>query len=140
MKLSKNFDLSEFVNSQTATRKGFAEQFTPADEIINNLETLCSELLQPLRDLLPNGILRISSGYRCERLNREVGGKQTSQHLSGLAADVEYYEHGEERNHVIIDVILKNNLVFDQMIDEFHLSWVHLSYNKKGNRKQYFSI
>lgn len=140
MKLSKNFDLSEFVNSQTATRKGIAEQFTPPDDVVNNLEILCTELLQPLRDLLPGGIIRISSGYRCERLNESVGGKSTSQHLTGMAADVEYYENGIEKNHVIIDTVLKNNLVFDQMIDEYHLSWVHLSYNKNGNRKQYFKI
>jgi len=30
----------------------------------------------------------ITSGYRCERHNREVGGKPDSAHLKGLAADI----------------------------------------------------
>lgn len=31
---------------------------------------------------------RISSGYRCSAHNAEVGGKPTSSHLKGLAADI----------------------------------------------------
>jgi len=30
----------------------------------------------------------ITSGYRCEKHNKEVGGKPNSSHLSGLAADI----------------------------------------------------
>lgn len=31
---------------------------------------------------------KITSGYRCERHNREVGGAPNSAHLRGLAADI----------------------------------------------------
>lgn len=33
--------------------------------------------------------LVISSGYRCEKHNREVGGSETSSHPKGLAVDLE---------------------------------------------------
>ena len=32
--------------------------------------------------------LHVTSGYRCERHNKEVGGSTTSSHLKGLAADI----------------------------------------------------
>ena len=30
----------------------------------------------------------VNSGYRCEKHNKEVGGKSTSSHLKGLAVDI----------------------------------------------------
>ena len=45
--------------------------------------------LQMAHDLLPiHKIIIITSGYRCEEHNREVGGKGTSSHLKGLATDI----------------------------------------------------
>ena len=31
-------------------------------------------------------------------------------------------------------------LPFDQVIDEKHFSWVHVSYRKEGNRKQVLAL
>ena len=33
--------------------------------------------------------LTVTSGYICEKHNKEVGGSDTSSHLTGLAADIE---------------------------------------------------
>jgi len=39
--------------------------------------------------MLPvRSVIIITSGYRCEEHNREVGGKGTSSHPKGLAADI----------------------------------------------------
>jgi hypothetical protein len=38
MKLSKNFTLDEMLESPSAIRWGFAEQFEPPNEVIDNLE------------------------------------------------------------------------------------------------------
>lgn len=35
-----------------------------------------------------NGKFRITSGYRCEKHNREVGGVRNSKHTKGLACDI----------------------------------------------------
>lgn len=44
-------------------------------------------LLDEARDIA--GIpFKINSGYRCEKHNKEVGGKPNSSHLQGYAADI----------------------------------------------------
>jgi len=42
--------------------------------------------LQALRDL--TGPLKITSGFRCKRHNKNVGGVPTSQHVKGTATDI----------------------------------------------------
>lgn len=139
--ISKNFNLNEFLESQTATRKGFKEQYQPSDEVIDNIEQLVLKVLQPLRDLLPFGTMIVSSGYRCSRLNDSVGGKPNSQHLLGMAVDICYYEDGIKNNKKLFDTLVKSNIIFDQAIKEYgtelNPNWIHISYNTKGkNRKQ----
>jgi zinc D-Ala-D-Ala carboxypeptidase len=138
MILSKNFTLEEFMASQTATRYGIKEQMDPPQNVIHNLGRLCRKILQPLRDNL--GPLRISSGYRCIALNRLIHSNDNSQHVLGMAADIQFFENGVMDNQKIIDTVIRLGLDYDQMIDEFGLSWVHLSYNISGNRKQFLTI
>jgi zinc D-Ala-D-Ala carboxypeptidase len=134
IQLAKNFSLEEMIESPTAREHNITEQFNPPQEVIDNLRDLCSNLLQPLRDVL--GPLHISSGWRCERLNKLVGGVPDSWHLIGCAADI---DRGMD-NQAIIDKVKELNLPFDQMIDEKNLAWVHLSYLKKQNRRQVLKI
>ena len=49
--------------------------------------TMLAKRLQPVRDVY--GVMRIVSGFRCPKHNAAEGGKQFSQHLCGLAADIE---------------------------------------------------
>ncbi len=45
--------------------------------------------LQMAHDLLPtHRVMIITSGYRCEEHNKEVGGIEDSAHKKGLAADI----------------------------------------------------
>jgi uncharacterized protein YcbK (DUF882 family) len=37
---------------------------------------------------MANVPFKITSGYRCEKHNKEVGGKENSSHLQGLACDI----------------------------------------------------
>ena len=39
-------------------------------------------------------------------------------------------------NKAIYDWILESGIEFDQMINEFDFSWIHISLVKNGNRKQ----
>lgn len=137
-RLSKHFTLHELTASQTATRKGIKEQFTPPPEIVENLEFFCENLLEKLRELNGNTPLFISSGYRCERLNRAVGGKRTSQHLRGEAADIDF--GSKPANRDFFNKIKRSNLVFDQLLNEFDFAWIHISLKKEGNRKQILDI
>ncbi len=45
------------------------------------------ELLESIRNAFGKSIT-ITSGYRCEHHNHEVGGAKKSQHMDGIAADI----------------------------------------------------
>lgn len=138
--ITENFSFEEFTHSDTAEREGFSEQFTLPESVKENIVTLCKELLEPLRDMLPEGALRVSSGYRCERLNAYVGGKPNSQHLKGQAADVQLWVNGEMKNAELLHLVKDSGLDFDQAIDEHSGAWIHVSYNKGHNRKMVLKI
>jgi uncharacterized protein YcbK (DUF882 family) len=77
IQLSKNFLLSEFARSQTASRHKIDN--TPSNRAIENLRLLCEKVLQPIRDSYKSPVI-ISSGYRCRQLNKLIGGAAGSQH------------------------------------------------------------
>ena len=85
MQLSEHFELAEFLVSETAARRGIANEPTP--EVIENLRRLCQSVLQPLRVHLKRPVV-ITSGYRSPALNRAIGGSPTSHHMQGRAADL----------------------------------------------------
>jgi hypothetical protein len=70
--LSPHFTLEELTISQTAVRKGIDN--TPTLEVCTNLEALCGNVLERIRDLVCAPIV-ISSGFRSLALNRRVGGR-----------------------------------------------------------------
>jgi len=132
MKLSKNFSLLEVTRSSTAKRIGIDN--APNKEHLNNIQALVRKIVQPLRDAI--GPIRISSGYRSPALNRAIGGSNKSQHCKGEALDLQFWESGEMNNKKIYDWILSSGVDFDQMINEFDYSWIHISFKEFKNRKQ----
>tara|TARA_Y100000114_G_scaffold72901_1_gene66792 strand:- start:2372 stop:2839 length:468 start_codon:yes stop_codon:yes gene_type:complete len=130
MRLSKNFTLDEFIYSQTAIRYGINNY--PDEEHITNIQALVDKVLQPLRVLI--GPIRISSGYRSVQLNKIIGGSSSSQHCFGQAVDIQFWKKGIKENRIIYDTIINNKFKFDQMINEFDYSWIHISYKKEKNR------
>ena len=136
MQLSKHFTLEEFTKSMTAQRKGIDN--TPGSGDIKNLEDLCYEVLEPVRNKFDKPV-RITSGYRSEALCEAIGSKKTSQHAKGQAADFEV----PGIPNIKIAYWIQANCDFDQLILEYYSpsdgskGWVHCSYNEKGsNRKQ----
>jgi len=130
IQFTPNFSLQELL--LTSNRKFDDEQYNPPAEIIENLRALCVNVLQPLRDALGSPV-NLNSGYRCPSLNRAIGGAKNSQHMSGQAADIVDFTHG---NEYLFKKIKELNLPFDQMIDEFGFRWVHVSYDPTRNRRQ----
>ena len=128
MQLSKNFSLAELTYSSTAVNKNIDN--TPSLEVIDNMQILVDNILQPLREQLGKSI-KINSGYRSPAINVAVGGSATSDHCKGQAADIEIagMANGDLANYII------KNFKFTQVILEgFKKSdpnsgWVHVSYN-----------
>lgn len=127
------FTLEELTKSATARRKGI--QNLPNGEQKENLIALVDNVLDPLRKLWGAPII-VTSGFRCAKLNRAVGGVAKSQHTKGQAADIRTVENTTMANKRLFDVAMRSGLPFDQLIDEYGYNWVHISYNPKGNRKQ----
>lgn len=119
------------LRSDTAVRLDFKEQFNPPQEIVENLELLCENVLEPLRMILNKPIL-ISSGYRCPRLNAAVGGAHNSQHTVGEAADIQ--AEGMTTEELYLKIKTMGIISFDQLIQEFAKSktggWIHISYKE----------
>ena len=136
MSLSKNFSLEELTKSQTATRKGIDNTPSPTHQA--NLQSLCTSILQPIRDHFSH-VVTVSSGYRSQQLCLAIGSKITSQHAKGQAADFEIFGVS---NKELADYI-HENLDYDQLILEYwkesdpNSGWVHCSYSESNNRRQY---
>ena len=110
MNLSKHFTLDELIKSATAQRKGI-DNF-PTAEHLENLRDLVEQILEPLRVHYGRPII-ITSGYRCEKLNKAVGGSKTSQHCLGMAADIRSVSDKRCDNKELFDMILEMGLPFD---------------------------
>ena len=136
MKLTENFSLIELTKSQTAERKGIDN--TPEPHHQDNLKSLCTSILQPVRDHFSR-VVSVSSGYRSEALCVAIGSKTTSQHAKGEAADFEIFGVS---NKELADWI-HYNVQYDQLILEYwkeedpNSGWVHCSYSQSNNRRQY---
>lgn len=134
----KNFKLSEFFASSTASKNGIKNE-PHIDEraaIERNINSLVDNVLDPIRDKLCTPVI-ITSGYRCPQVNKLVGGVNNSQHMSGCAADF----HVKGYNHsMMYEVFLYvfNTLEFDQLIYYPSKNFIHVSYVENCNRHEAF--
>ena len=137
MKLTKNFSLIEFTESNTAIRNGIDNN--PTAEHIHNLVELCENVLQPLRDRIGSSI-RVTSGYRSEALNTAIGGSKTSDHSHGRAADIKLVINGVNISDELFHGIKAMGVPFKQLIWEFGdddvPQWVHIAFDKDNNKMQ----
>ena len=80
----------------------------------------------------------MSSGYRSRALNDAIGGSKTSQHISGMALDLDADVFGGKTNAEVF-AFIKENLVFDQLIWEFgdddNPDWIHVSFHRWGDNR-----
>ena len=127
----KYFTIHELTHSDTAHQKGIDN--TPPPAIKVKLTSLINNLLDPIREAW-GGPITVNSGYRCPVLNKAVGGASTSQHQKGEAADLTV--ESPELNRQLFDLITTGDFDFDQLIDESHYSWIHISFAAGKNRHQ----
>lgn len=127
----KYFTIAELCHSDTADGM-LIDNGCPSDVIEANLVALVENVLDPLREAWGKPI-RVTSGYRCQKLNRLVGGAATSQHLYGQAADLSV--GGKRDNRRLFELVRRLGLPFDQLIDEKGYAWVHVSYSPRNRRQ-----
>jgi zinc D-Ala-D-Ala carboxypeptidase len=128
MRLSRYYTLARLIHSDIARAEGIDN--SPPPEIVANLRLLARGL-DRVRLLLRQP-LEISSGYRCEALNRAVGGAPRSQHAQGLAAD--FICPGFGSPLCVARAIRDSSIAFDQCILEYD-RWVHLSFSAAPRKR-----
>lgn len=75
--MGKYFTVEELCKSNTAKAKGISN--VPNHIQTDNLEQLIKNVLDPLREAYGKPIY-VNSGFRCETLNKAVGGTRNSEH------------------------------------------------------------
>ena len=130
------FTLQEFIKSSTATRLKIDN--TPTNEILRNLQYGVSMVLDPLRRIHQQPII-ITSGYRCEKLNKAVGGMANSWHTKGNAADIHIKDENEARE---IFNILKALPSVDTVLFEHSRSsdWIHVQWDMTKTPRHHYNF
>ena len=136
MNISTHISSREGERSNTATKLGIYN--TPSDDILEVMKTTAWAVFEPLREWV-GGPIKITSFYRCEELNRAIGGSTSSQHCKGQALDLDD-TFGYKTNAEMFEFI-KDTIEFDQLIwefgDENNPDWIHVSYTKdRPNRNR----
>lgn len=124
--VTMHFTIEELYASQTAKAKGIDNK--PNVQQMVNLVYLAAYVLEPLRVAMDEPI-KIGSGFRCQALNKAVGGVYNSQHTKGQAADL-CIDGDIQKGRKWFEYI-KNHLPFDQLIWEHNDKgnyWVHVSF------------
>lgn len=127
--------MAEFFTKSELTRSDTARTLkidnTPTPEASAALDALMWNVLDPIRRMWGKPII-VNSGYRCPKLNAEIGGSATSQHMKGEAADITAGD--PTKNKELFDMIAQSAIPFDQLIDEKNYRWIHVSYRPNGRR------
>ena len=136
IRISKHISYKEATRSATALRLGIEN--VPNEYELQNMEMVAKKVFEPLREAV-DAPIKINSFFRCEELNKAIGGSSKSQHCQGRAIDIDdIYGHV---SNAFMYYYIKDNLDFDQLIWEFGTDdspdWVHVSYvDEDSNRKR----
>jgi zinc D-Ala-D-Ala carboxypeptidase len=140
--ISRHITLEEATISESAVRAGIPN--IPDETQLANMQTTANMVFEPLRTYISDVIrkkdtpIHINSFFRSVAVNGLVGGSATSQHCKGQAMDlsVNYPDFSKKD----LFNLIKTRSAFDQLIweagNDDQPAWVHVSYNKNGNRKQ----
>lgn len=130
------FKLEEFTNSSTAKRLKIDN--SPNDEVVRNIQYGVQMVLDPLRRILQTPIT-ITSGYRCQELNKAVGGVANSWHTKGNAADIRVKDEEEAKT---IFQVLKTLPSVDTVLFEHSKTsiWMHVQWDMAKTPRHHYNF
>lgn len=131
MKLSDNFTFDEL--TATSYAHIYEQNKIEAMDYTDNLKILATHILQPIRDRL-NDKIYITSGFRGHTLNSKVGGSKTSQHVVGLACDIQIGKRDKDDSEYLFAIVRNmyrdgslpklGQCILEQVKGKY---WVHVS-------------
>ena len=138
MTISKHITYLEATHSDTAKAKGIAN--IPNEVQLAAMRLVAEKCFEPLREWYGKPI-RINSFFRSVELNKAVKGSKTSDHVKGMAIDL---DAGSNAENLKLFNWLKDNVEFSQLIHEYGdksgPEWVHISYNPNNLKTQLLYI
>lgn len=146
--MNAHFDLSDFIESDTATRLGIVN--VPSLEIVTRINTVVIPAMEDIRDYLGGNLIRVNSGYRCEALERVIARAdyeswcaRRGRAVNAAASWAEYFARKQHPRGYAVDWTCRgygapldivralaarpiDHRWFDQLIQEG--TWVHISF------------
>lgn len=130
------FTLQELTKSTTAKRLKIDN--TPNAEIFRNLQYGVQMVLDPLRRIRQQPII-ITSGFRCEQLNKAVGGVPNSWHTKGNAADIHIKDEDDAKE--IFQILKTLPSVDTALFEHSHSSqWIHVQWDMTKTPRHHFNF
>jgi len=128
------FSIKELEHSDKAIKLGIDnsipnELLSNVNKLINTLDIIREKYGKPIT---------VTSGYRCSKLNKAVGGEKTSAHMMANAADITCDDNKKLYNTIIL-LRKIGKIKYDQNINEKNYAWIHISTDGRF-RSQDFSL
>ena len=131
-KISTYFTMGEAIHSDYAKKHGINNY--PKSSVHEKNIFYTAKRMDKVRKILKRPI-KVTSWYRSPKVNRGIGGSNTSAHVHGLAVDF-YLKKGEGKNEI---KILKKKMKYDQLIFYPKGNRAHIGFRKDGKdeRQEY---
>ena len=138
MRISKHISYEEATYSDTAKAKNISN--VPNEVQLAAMQLVAEKCFEPLREWYDKPI-KINSFFRSVELNKAVKGSKTSDHVKGMAIDL---DAGSNAENLKLFNWLKENAEFKQLIHEYGdksgPEWVHISYDPNNLKTQILYI
>lgn len=128
--------ISEHISFTEATATSKKLPNIPSEKELEAMKLVALLCFEPMRKWYGKP-LKVNSFFRSKEVNKAVGGASTSQHTFGEAIDL---TTGNKEDNKKLFEWAKKNLTFDQIINEYDYSWIHISYRSGKNRMQVLAI
>ena len=128
-KISRYFTMGEAVNSATAKKYGIDN--IPSKQQAANIRYTAVRL-DKLRNILGRPV-QVSSWYRSSRVNRKVGGSDSSAHQSGLGVDIILKKGSAYKE---FQKVTKSSLKYDQLIYYPKKGHLHIGFRKNMKKER----
>ena len=128
------FNLKEFERSSVADKYNIDN--TIPKELVPHIEELI-DFLNPIREVWGKPII-VTSGYRCNELNKKVGGVSNSAHTIGYGVDLQSGDFRVFSNFIKSYFMSHPEVKFDQVIIERSgkSQWIHIGLYNKDNKQR----